>query len=82
MNIYDNCILVHYINEKITAISDTRKTNGGTIVFGVPQSVKAKIFVKPTDGLLEEINETKTEGIVDSPKKTDRISQEQMAKLA
>jgi hypothetical protein len=73
INICDNCILIHYVNEKITAISDVRKTSGGTIVFGVPQSVKVKVSQSGTEGILGGINETRTDAPGESPKKTDHI---------
>jgi hypothetical protein len=50
-----------------------RKTSGGTIVFGVPQSVKVKVSQSGTEGILGGINETRTDSPGDSPKKTDHI---------
>ena len=64
MNIYDNCILIHYINEKITTIADIKKTGGLPVVFGPPQAVKPKIIKsEQNENLLDEIKAPSEENL-------------------
>lgn len=42
-------------------------------MFGVPQSVKVRVEQTETQGILGGIDETRTDAVGDSPKKTDHI---------